>query len=1253
MNMIRVLIVDNNTEMVSWLSDQLVYESDGRVVATPVVSAQAARTCVAESETPFDAFLIDQFLDAGTEGIDLMQELMHLSPDTETIIFTGATDDPAIGLRAYQAGAYDYLKKPFEVKELAWQLGSLYALRMLNDAAQQAQSAKSFTQIADVITRYAQQLGFERAHLWMLNEDKRSLTEISRAGNIEIPHPTGPIPLHASPYARKAIDSQHELLLFEGEELGPGYYLSNFPEEDKKPVGTWPLLSLKANNKFIGLLILDNAEMNREIHAYQCRLLRLFARQAAAALVRAREQEQRDLVRRVSMHVSKQAADRNLDKLLRTVRNQIGTFVDTQGFMVALLSQEGQSRFLDYRLRYDNGTATAHTWRKWSKRGLVEYVIENNQPQFLPYGVDKFRRKHGLKPFGKPAQSFMAVPLRVQGRPIGVIALEDNGAAGAYTRKQFDLLRTVANDIQGVIHMTCLEEEEAQHNQALSVLQQASKEITRLAEAQDESTVWHVALTVATANYGLKFNRAMAFLSEGGGTQLHACAGIGSIKPAKARTDWEKDKEEQLTFAKYLARLLKGDIPPTPLQALAKDWKLTIGGTANAFKTVLTTGKPRIVPARTAKRYLPAEFVARLGSTDYAVLPLKASNKIVGLVVLDNAHNSKPISMVALRQLEPLLTQTALTIENLRQRRTQDKLVAITQKALSGKSDRPLKERLDEICETLRSVAGAECALIYPLADQPRDRNKVFFDAAQAGSSGDDEGQHLVESSSMSHIMANALRRELLTVDVAKDPRSYGQTKLRENPFIQHKGIRGLHGRLIEDSETGERLGALMFFHALPLKLGDVHESISKSFAGLAAAAIQNAWAAQRMHVQKAEAEADVRTRDEEMRGHRIILDESLRPDTTEDIVIRCVLDVGRAMLDGTDAHVEVMLKTWRRRDEYNEEPRNVREEYWIDTTQSHPKVECYIESDLHRGIVGDVFRDGQWRCATNVHDGTWPQFYGRPETRSELAVPIRLRGTGVIGVIVAESPYVGAFIDDHIQVFERLADVAALALDNVQRQMRATEVLKATQAITAPIDAPATFNAITEVLLKVVPDLSALSIWYLNPKNEKLKLGVRFGTDEPSMDTEIGVNETDTITQVMKASEPIYAPDAKSATQSEFVKRQRIESLAAFPLQAEGQTVGAMFLNFRHVREFTTDEKQLVTALASIAAASIRDALLYDYAVQQAEWLNAAQKVGEATATVFGQDDVLRRILSEVKTLYPITEMCIYTYNKEKDSWR
>lgn len=111
----NVLIVDDDPNILKVLEMRL--ESEGYNVKTAMDAAGAERL-VGNAE--FDLAVVDLKL-AGGNGIDLMKSLRAVDPDLPVIILT-AHGSVSSAVEAMQQGAYTYLTKPFDNRELLVQI---------------------------------------------------------------------------------------------------------------------------------------------------------------------------------------------------------------------------------------------------------------------------------------------------------------------------------------------------------------------------------------------------------------------------------------------------------------------------------------------------------------------------------------------------------------------------------------------------------------------------------------------------------------------------------------------------------------------------------------------------------------------------------------------------------------------------------------------------------------------------------------------------------------------------------------------------------------------------------------------------------------------------------------------------------------------------------------------------------------------------------------------------------------------------
>jgi two-component system sensor histidine kinase/response regulator len=122
--MARILIVDDETAQMKALCDTLAIE--GFAIAG-YTSAQRALDVLREQE--FDLLLTDLMMPE-MDGIALVAAAREIRPDIVAIVMTGhAAIDTAV--RAMQAGALDYIVKPFKLQVIRPVLERALAMRRL------------------------------------------------------------------------------------------------------------------------------------------------------------------------------------------------------------------------------------------------------------------------------------------------------------------------------------------------------------------------------------------------------------------------------------------------------------------------------------------------------------------------------------------------------------------------------------------------------------------------------------------------------------------------------------------------------------------------------------------------------------------------------------------------------------------------------------------------------------------------------------------------------------------------------------------------------------------------------------------------------------------------------------------------------------------------------------------------------------------------------------------------------------------
>lgn len=1247
--MIRILILDDDELFVSTFARSLRNTHDLDIAPTTATTVEEAIRAIEQASEPFDVFLIDHLLGTGVDGIDVMRDFRRLSPQTEAIILTG-NNDPVAGMLAYEAGAYRYLIKPIILRELVLVIRSFVYLRVMTQVVEAAQRAMSEREVADIVVNGALELGFERARLWILQDDSNLLVGISQAGEQAIePFEHIRMEVDESPYTQDLL-TQNEPQFFHGEDRGETYLHGHFAPAYKGPRGDWVVIPLWSDKRCQGILILDNADIERPIQQDQRTILRLFGRQVAAALERARLQAEdarktRELqvLNEIGKYVANRATRVGMKRLLREVRNQLARVIDTRNFLVALRRHD--DRQVEVCLEYENNQLRPQ--RDLPRRGLTPHLMDKNESLLLPTGSHDYRASHQIPLVGPPSRCWLGVPLAIDNRVIGAIVVQDYQQNGRFSPQDQRLLELVARQIAAPIEILQQKEQERDNGRRLAVLHNASESMLKLAQ-EHEQWLWHLVLTLATADYALQFNRAMLFLAEQNGQRFRGSLGIGQLTRAEAEASWERDRRERATFERYLRQRREGTLQPTSVEKRMEGILIDADG-GDAFSMVLQRNRRLKVSAGRAQQRMPAAFLKQFGVADYAILPLQLQDKPFGVLVVDNVFNRSKLDKRLLEQLEQLLTQATLIYDNIHQRRARDQLITLNHTVLVQAEVQNLRQTLTEVCEAAIASVGADCAIILPCKHLPP-AAEIAFAYEHTGAAGLAAGGH-AGSDLPAEVLGALERGEVLEYIHESMPEWF--TVAGAQTVFSRERIQALVCRPITDDASGQVVGGLLLGYRAQPNASSHDQFKIESFVRLANMAIRSTYARERLD-QMIELSQE---RGKELERLRKVL-QALSPSPDHKRMALALLTAVRELLGQADVRIGLLLRQWSNTTE-TDSPREQRRMFLLPpgSPQDPATLEQLVErcdDFLESGITGRVFQTGRSQLVPNVHAGEFAKLFFDVQmmtTQSELDVPIKLNGK-VIGVFNVESSQLDAFTHAHRHILERLAGAAALALDNVSRQEHLRNVLDAAQVVIQPTAPQETLRAVLNAARKAAPDVSALTIWYREPITGSIRLGPYFGVNDPAGMEQSLPDATSIVAYVTQRDEPLWEIDVRNNKQMtrRFVGAEKIHSTAAFPLRTDNESVGALFFNYRETHSWNDEEKILFPIIATFAATSIRDALRLEATRKERDRLDAAIAITEAVGASLDLNETLHNILGHLRAQFHNATVGVLLYKADSE---
>lgn len=205
-------------------------------------------------------------------------------------------------------------------------------------------------------------------------------------------------------------------------------------------------------------------------------------------------------------------------------------------------------------------------------------------------------------------------------------------------------------------------------------LQRATRELSVIYEVSnamrttlDLDHILYIILTCVTAHTGLGFNRAILFLVNPKERCLEPKMAIGPESGEHAQKIWEYISVSK----KHLDDLIKEDstaanhTQPTTLFKSIETLKIPLDLTAtNLLAGAYHQGAPVHITPEKIDQHKDDILLQRFRTSELVIMPLKAKNKINGLIIADNLYTRKPIKEEDLRMFMMLANQAGLAIEN-------------------------------------------------------------------------------------------------------------------------------------------------------------------------------------------------------------------------------------------------------------------------------------------------------------------------------------------------------------------------------------------------------------------------------------------------------------------------------------------------------------------------------------------------------------------------------------------------------------
>ncbi|MBU1932901.1 MAG: sensor domain-containing diguanylate cyclase [Candidatus Omnitrophica bacterium] len=179
--------------------------------------------------------------------------------------------------------------------------------------------------------------------------------------------------------------------------------------------------------------------------------------------------------------------------------------------------------------------------------------------------------------------------------------------------------------------------------------------------------ILYIILTAVTSHAGLSFNRAILFLVNEKEGRLEGKMGIGPDSGEDANAIWSHIERHKMGLEDLIETGSQfKHLDQSKLNKIVKSIKIPIREDSGIIALTTMEGMPFIINTEEKKQKMRNEISQLLNLEDFVTVPLKAKDKVIGVIAADNRFNRKPITNDDIRMLTMFANQAGLAIENSR-----------------------------------------------------------------------------------------------------------------------------------------------------------------------------------------------------------------------------------------------------------------------------------------------------------------------------------------------------------------------------------------------------------------------------------------------------------------------------------------------------------------------------------------------------------------------------------------------------------
>ncbi|MFQ5450752.1 MAG: GAF domain-containing protein [Nitrospinaceae bacterium] len=385
--------------------------------------------------------------------------------------------------------------------------------------------------------------------------------------------------------------------------------------------------------------------------------------------------------------------EETLDRIIQVVKNKMS--IDACG--IFLTDEKG--KYFHMKAASGLPPETSTTIKLEIGKGVTGWVAQNKTTLALSDAPEDPRFVYFPEIEEEKFKSMLSVPLIINDLCIGVINVHTLERR-EFNPSEISIMETISNQVSGCIRNAMLYSKSQMLLKEQTILYDISMAVQTTLKL--EHGLWIILSGITMGEAG-GFNRAMVFIINEKTQTLRGTLGLGPNSPEDAFRIWAEWGRKKKNILQWVIQESdKDEYKNSAFNQFVRGLSFPLQPGKNVLvETVIQKKSFNVIDAK-HHPLVDNAFIEAIGVNAFATVPLIAHKEVLGVILVDNRYNRKPITEEQLRLLTRFATHASWVIENSR---LFTKLLDTNRELLTTKEQLVQSEKLAALGEISAEVA--------------------------------------------------------------------------------------------------------------------------------------------------------------------------------------------------------------------------------------------------------------------------------------------------------------------------------------------------------------------------------------------------------------------------------------------------------------------------------------------------------------------------------------------------------------------